>query len=316
MGGKNMSCYSKLLIKNGKRYDACGNRFLVISLEEKIEFSKNISLRKDLIKFSLGKKIDSVLILQGNPWRATTQGYHCLMGVFEPRSNTFSTMCGNGIRAVCSYWRDQGFILKDNEPFLIQTKSGIRKVYHVGNNIFKAEMGELTMRGKDIKTYTTIKELHIFKNIIDAIITKAKKRQISAKIDDVILGLTGNYENGKIDGEPHLVFFINQAIGFKELRDYTTLFGMLFTQCKALFPFEVNTSVVSHYDDFTAICTYERGVYYVTKSCGTATTVAGGYILQQRKKDQITITTLGGTLKVEKNNKTFYLVGEAISSGK
>lgn len=311
-----MSRYSNLLIKNGRFYNACGNRFLVISLKENVEFSKNISLRKDLIKFSLRQKIDSVLILQGDPKRVAVQGYHCKMDVFEPRSNTFSTMCGNGIRAVCSYWRDQGFILEDNRAFLIQTKSGIRKVYYIGNNIFKAEMGELTTRGKDTKRYATIKNLDVFKNIVDVIFVKAKKRQIPAKIDNVILGLTGNYKNGKINGEPHLVFFINQAVGLKELKNYTTLLGMFFTRCKALFPFEINTSVVSYHDDFTAICTYERGVYYVTKSCGTAATVAGGYILQQRKKDQITIATLGGTLKVEKNNKTFYLVGEARSSGK
>ncbi|MDP2649621.1 MAG: diaminopimelate epimerase [bacterium] len=315
-GGQEELNYNNFLIKNAKAYQGCGNRFLILRLNDSVLEGNPIFIR-NLARYGKEKKVDSVLLLKGDPRKYKFQKYHCAMEVFEPNSSSFSTMCGNGIRAVCKYWLDEGFII-EKKPFLIKTKSGIRKVQVLKKSNFKAEMGEFSMDKNDLKKYINLK---LIKNInLEKVIFPKKitdKISFNNKISKIIIGLTGNKVNGLIDGEPHLVVFLKDEtkIEIEDLEKYATELGNILTRNKNFFPLEINVSIVSkNSNNCFSICTYERGVYYVTKSCGTASAVAGAFILLKEKGKRLTMQTLGGKLKVEIfNGKNIYLTGNAQS---
>lgn len=299
-----MSGYYNLFRKNGQLYQACQNKFLIVVFEGDSGWQNNKKLRRTLCNVGKENKVDSVLVLMGNPWEFSSQGFHCTMEVFEPRADSISTMCGNGIRAVCKYWIDQGYRVKIGDKFYISTGSGIRKVTFLGNDVFKVDMGLITQNQKDLKKYVKVRQ-------IDGLLDKIPD---GLKIKEAIIGMTGNKLDGKIDGEPHLIFFLENHVSMERLRSLTTQLGKIFTNDKQLFPLEMNTSFVVENSEGISICTYERGVYYVTNSCGTAATVAGAYLLKRTDVRRIYVDSLGGRLQVEVDIRGMvYLTGDASS---
>lgn len=265
---------------------------------ENFEWRNNVNFRKSISKIGKERNVDSALILTGSPKQVSEIGYHCFMDVYEPRADSISTMCGNGIRVVCQYWIDNGFLPKDGK-FLINTGSGIREIKILGCSYFSVNMGELTLDISDLKKYVKVDKFDIPERF---------------GIKKVLLGMTGNRINGEMDGEPHLIFFLNRrSIPMKKLKECATRLGKIFTRNNKLFPLEINTSAAAqNLDGSLSICTYERGVYYVTQACGTATAVAGGYLLQKLKLRKIEIKTLGGQLIVKTDStETIYLIGSA-----
>lgn len=296
-------------------YEACQNRFIIININDNHNWVVDQKFRNFLAKLGKEQNIDSILILTGNPWRFDKQGYHCAMDVYEPRSDSVSTMCGNGIRAVCSYWIDQGYDLSFQMELLIKTKSGVRRVTALGSSIFQAEMGTLSLNSKDLGDYVVLDRLSLNKGQLEGIslckqLFKDNFKGIQFK--NTIIGLTGDPLDGRVNGEPHLVFFIKHHLSLEELKSLTTKLGKLFTTNKDIFPKEINTSVVSENSKNILICTYERGVYYVTNSCGTANAVAGGYLLAVTDEKRIKINNLGGELWVERDlDNRINLIGHA-----
>lgn len=279
-------------------YRACGNTLLVASLWGNFEWQKDKNFRRILSKISNGEKFDSILVLRGNPWNFSKQNYHCFMDVFEPRVDSVSTMCGNGIRAVCKYWIDSGFV-PDDGKFLINTRSGVREVNVLKNSLFRVNMGYLSLDPRDLKKYVRSRSLSI-PSIVG--------------VNETIIGITGNRINGRMDGEPHLIFFLNKmGLPMKRLNNIVTRLGRIYTKNRGCFPNEINTSIVTRNSDGSlSICTYERGVYYVTKSCGTAVSVAAGYFLSKTGDRNIIVNTLGGKLTIERDDRgVIYLTGDA-----
>lgn len=311
-----MQDYYNLFQKNGRLYQACWNRFLIVLIDE--DWQNNTALRKALSIIGKEQMVDSVLVLSGNPWRSDLQGYHCRMSVYEPRANSISVMCGNGIRAVYQYWIDNGFFPVDT--FLIKTESGLREVFFIKDSLFKANMGSFSLSVDDLKGYVRVDKVTFSKNgQFNNISFGSKINDVLADfdIDRCIIGVTGDLKEGKINGEPHLIFFLRGvgSTSLEWLRMQTMRLGKMFTQNKEIFPFEINTSLaIEDHNRNLLLCTYERGVYYVTKSCGSAGSVAGAYFLNHQKKNSVAVETLGGILRVEIDAKNrVFLTGSASS---
>ena len=232
------------------------------------------------------------------------------MEVFEPRSNAFSTMCGNGLRAVCRYWMDRGYPLRRGERFLIQTRSGVRAVTWDGGGRFAAEMGRLSTRAVDLARYVALRRLRFAGKRLERVrFPRAVEQRLPRSIDAAIIGLSGDRKEGRMDGEPHLVFFFKRC-GLPRLRGLARTLGRLLATDRALFPREINVSAAC-LGSALSLCTYERGVYSVTRSCGTASTVAAGFLLQRTGGRRMDVRTLGGRLVVEQRGRQLFLTGDA-----
>lgn len=79
------------------------------------------------------------------------------MDVFEPRgqdpinpqlAGDWSTMCGNGVRAVARYLLEEGRI-----NCLIKTRSGILPITLFPKSIYRVGMGQFTLNHKDLASY-------------------------------------------------------------------------------------------------------------------------------------------------------------------
>lgn len=283
-------------------YEACGNKFLILALSEECEWKNNKVFRQSLCKLGKERKVDSVLVLTGDPGKYYQDGYHCFMEVFEPHADSVSTMCGNGIRAVCQFWIDHGFI--PNDKFRIQTYSGLREVILTKNALFQVNMGLFSLAVNNLTKYVNTDQIfmpHVGELREISFGREADKVLKKYSVQKAIIGMTGNIQAGKMDGEPHLVFFVNNSnLSLNELKLYGTRLGKIFTHNKNIFPLEINTSVVVQNSRHRiSVCTYERGVHYVTQSCGTASVVAGGYILATQGEDSMLVDTLGGQLKIQ-----------------
>lgn len=298
-------------INNHYLYEGCGNRLLIVHLNS--DFRKNDRrLRYKLHKLGLSKRIDSILVLTGDPNNLLNQGYHVTMDVFEPRGvdsekhsrlGCWSTMCGNGVRAVTRYLIDQGKL-----NCVIKTGSGIRTVFVSPNNQFRVCMGTFTMKKRHLKKY-----VHNFR-FMDLIPEKYINR-----VQTVIAGLNGDItENGDIDGEPHLVVYLNKKnISKSALIRLANELGKVITGNRDFFPECINSSIVAIFkrkkdELWVNACTFERGVEYVTQSCGTGATVIGSYLLSKNTSVlKINVSMPGGILTIERLIDKYYLTGSA-----
>ncbi|EKD87601.1 MAG: hypothetical protein ACD_36C00005G0001, partial [uncultured bacterium] len=205
-------------ILNIRFYEGCGNRLLIVHMQK--DFSMlDARLRNQLQRLGLEQKADSVLVLTGDPQQSLIQGYHVTMDVFEPRgvdiqhpklAGSWSTMCGNGIRAVAKYLIDTS-----NLACYIRTRSGIRITTVLPHNQFRVCMGKLTTRKEHLQKY--VRNFH-FSELIENRIRHA----------EVFVGLNGNPDlDGAIDGEPHMVVFLpnHQNITLKALQKLAEKLG-------------------------------------------------------------------------------------------
>lgn len=221
-------------------YEGCGNRVLIVHLDS---FKKNDSqLRKRLAEKGLRRNVDSVMVLTGNPLRFSQQGFHVTMDVFEPRGNdstnpqlagSWSTMCGNGIRAVTRYLIDQGKIKSQGKCF-IKTRSGILPVEILPQNQFKVCMGQFSTSRQTLKPY--VKKFKLIDLVPRGLALKA-----------AFVGLNGN-KNGdrQIDGEPHLVLVLKEpGVKIGDLEFLAQRLGPGLTTNRKHFPLDINTNMVS-----------------------------------------------------------------------
>lgn len=304
--------FNTILIKDSmKLYEGCGNKVLIIRAKNNYSYN-DISLRKLLRKLGLKCRADSVMVLKGNPDNLLSQGYHVSMDVFDPRGNdsinpslpgSWATMCGNGIRAVTRYLYDTSEI-----NCYIATHSGTRKVTILPNHLYKVDMGNFTTDKRDLGRY-----VHNY-NFVELI-----PKHYKIIIKEIFVGLNGNQEKGIINGEPHLVLFIEDPKGKVNNIEYlANEIGPSITNNRSYFPECINTNLVilkekNHTKVDVSACTYERGVDYVTQACGTGATVIGSYFLKRYKNLQhVKIHMPGGTLLIEKGpNQNFFMTGPA-----
>lgn len=306
----NQEIYNNSIIKSANLYEGCGNHLLIVHLRSNFSY-EDIKMRRKLKQLGLDYGCDSVLVLTGDPQKFTKQGYHVTMDVFEPRGDdpsnphlagSWSTMCGNGIRAVSRYLVDKGYI-----KCFIRTQSGLRTATILPHNQFRVWMGQFTTRRKDMRKYVSNFD---FADLL---------KKLKVNINNVVVGLNGDTDtSGHIDGEPHFLIFIsNKVESIKELTYLVEEIGPLITSNRKFFPEDINTNLISfgkrESDNLKVLaCTFERGIEYVTQACGTGATAIGSYLLTKDKHLSIVDVHMpGGRLRIERGNGGFLMTGPA-----
>lgn len=308
-----------MFIRN-TNYIACGNRVLIHHLSAISDLEKLQTRRSDLTtlaKLGIKHKADSVMVVTGDPNNKNITGYNVTMDVFEPQAfflngnnHAWSTMCGNGIRAVAQYLEDYYQI---GTQCSIRTPAGNQLVERSQNG-WNVHMGNFYNSEVDLQSY---------------VITMPDRQDIqyfvnSHHIDtQPYIGFHAQRNIEIPDGEPHLVLFHNSAKTLQAVKTQADILGPILTTYLDWFPQEINTNVASiqKVDSMqrridVLLATYERNIYYVTQACGTGSTVVAASILQRLKLQgewNIHIHNLGGELIVKVTaDGSYWLSGPAV----
>lgn len=307
-------------------FDACGNKLGVIPLTlagypEDVDFRQDSEFRQFLAKWGNENQLDSAMVLTGDPERLKEQGYHYMMYVFEPQGKSenglaggISTMCGNGVRAVAAFIQEQ---IPDTSEVRIMTLSGLRTV-KIDGNLYTVNMGEFTAKSYDLKNYVNTSLVPANGN--NDYINSPIPREIIDKLSAFVgvrtwsIGLSGNRNNnGGIDGEPHIIVEVPRhlILDINQLRKLAVAAGPIMTKNTKFFPKEINVNfiVVNKIGKKVEIfnCTHERNLgddanHSVTPSCGTGSTVAGGFILERYPRVRsVLVHCTGGDLVISKS---------------
>jgi len=326
---------------NTELYEGCGNLVLITFLPEVLrvtDFRNNFRLRGDLAEIGQRQGVDSIMVLTGSPFDLEEQGFDCAMDVFEPNGSdrsgmagSWSTMCGNGVRAVARYLLDHKAITGARSEIFIMTRSGLRTVEILSDGLFRVRMGEFTAIGYDLKRYILLERLGLTEDdgLIDiqipSLISAARVELEKARTCSI--GLTGDQDkSGEIDGEPHVVIMVKDTKDLTKLREIAVLAGPVITKAKDIFPLEINASFITirkidkvqHYLEVDA-CTHERGLgaspdHSVTAACGTGATVIGAVLFRLKSLDddwKVAVRMPGGVLLIERKDNSYYLTGPA-----
>lgn len=330
------SFYSKLH-KIVRLYDACGNIIGIVPLGQigyNGNFRKDSTLRSILCEWGKGNECDSIMILLGRPELKDVQGFHVRMYVFEPKGTDnsglaggISTMCGNGIRAVAHFIEQ---IIPNTKHLRIMTESGIREVFIKSNGSYQVNMGRFFSDSQALSQYINTDKIRA-KNtyFIDSPIPKDLKYSINKYISasNWSIGLNGNVNsNGYIDGEPHVVIFLNQGIeDIFDLQKIARQVGPLITKNLHFFPHEINVNFAvinwkinsGNSQPSVLLCTHERNLGSnpndsVTAACGTGSTVVGALIYQKfdlTDQHVVNVHVPGGKLIISKSKGNLLMTG-------
>lgn len=315
-------------------YNACGNILGLVPLDYysvNHNFFNDEKLRSYLYVWGKRQKLDSIMVLFGNPKMFQKQGYHYFMYVFETGRNdsnklkgTISTMCGNGVRAVAAYLKS-----KDNKlnKIDLMTLGGIKTITIKDKN-YQVKMGRLFDSKDILSKYIDIKVPNknnnslLHSSIPKEIIIEMKKSHLLNDVTTWNIGLTSNAIKGRIDDEPHITIYVPKAKTLNDLKKLALVYGPLITKNLNFFPFEINVNFYGKKNIAGNIeimnVTHERNLgddpeHSVTASCGTGSTVVAAFELNNKKirHEKMKIKCFGGILEIEKKDNIFYLKGLA-----
>ncbi len=323
-----------------KVYEGSGNILLIAPLPRSMwlkNFTKNRDLRSFLKTLGTKYQVDSVMTLTGQPSRFNSKGYHYTMDVFEPRGSdnsglpgSWSTMCGNGLRAISQYMVDKHQISSGSTAVKILSKSGLREVKFLQNNEYRVNMGKFTCSRQDLVKYVNL-DPNLDTDLAGHTLPKVLLDQLpsSTNYNFWSIGLSGDRKNRKfIDGEPHMVILRTKIkrVRPKRLKSETARVGSIFTKFTKVFPSEINFSLaqIQQIDQVNKLvvvsaCTHERGLgnsplNCVTPSCGTGAVAIGAATFSALKlNDSWTLKILmpGGNLVITQRTSNFFLTGHA-----
>jgi carbamoyl-phosphate synthase large subunit len=203
-------------------------------------------------------------------------------------------MCGNGIRCVAKFMRDNGLV--DSDEMTIETLSGLIKVSlirHYGEvNGATVDMGKAELNPVNIPVALEADEN-------GRVVNRAVK--IGGEDYNITCVSMGN---------PHAVVFMNNIDGL-DIEKVGPEF-----EFDGIFPERVNTEFIKVIDEHTLkMRVWERGSGE-TYACGTgacaavAAAVLNGYC---KKDEEITVLLKGGTLKIRYTDEAVYLTGDAVT---
>ena len=203
-------------------------------------------------------------------------------------------MCGNGIRCVAKFMRDNGLV--DRDLMTIETLSGIIKVKlsrHYGEvNGATVDMGAAILDPVKIPCTLPADENGMVVN---------REVEIAGEKQNVTCVSMGN---------PHCIVFMNN-IDDMEIEKIGPQF-----EHDAIFPERVNTEFIKVIDDHTLkMRVWERGSGE-TFACGTGACAAvvaavlNGYC---PKNEEVTVMLRGGNLTIRYTDDTVYMTGEAVT---
>jgi diaminopimelate epimerase len=256
---------------------------------------------------------DTVLVVTGDPRNASAQGYHLAMEVFEPRGSdpdglpgSWSTMCGNGVRAVGCYLRNS---YPGSPSYTVRTRSGTIQVDVLSDNQFNAYMGEFTQSRENLGAYVRDFDFGWIRDLLGH----------GFSTESITAGLNGHRDAaGRIDGEPHLLIVAERGpTDILELVKVANEIGDRISPNREIFPHDINVNLVvsdeAAGETRLTACVYERGVEYVTGSSGTAATAIGSHFLSRNPEiAHVSVQMPGGRLHISRSELGFLLRGPVI----
>ncbi|MDE7181581.1 MAG: diaminopimelate epimerase [Clostridia bacterium] len=258
-----------------------GNDYIYFDcMHEELKNPEALSIRLSDRHFSIGG--DGIILL------CKSSVADCKMRMFNADGSE-GKMCGNGIRCVGKLAHDLGYVKK--ETCTVETLAGIKKLqFTLGKDgkveFVKVDMGAAELNGEKIPS--TIKGEKVVNYPLE----------VGGKIYPVTLVSMGN---------PHCVVFADpDTVGVEEV-------GKQFENHPA-FPDRVNTEFVKVLGrNKLKMRVWERGSGE-TFACGTGAcasavaAVLNGYC---GKGEEITVSLLGGDLKITCTDETVYMSGSA-----
>ncbi len=263
------------------KMQGCGNDYIYFNcFDQRIDNPEGLSLRLSDRHFGIGG--DGVVIIHRSDVADAQMRMFNLDG-------SEGKMCGNAIRCVAKFLRDNQLVNKDT--MTIETLSGIKTLELLYHNkevqYVKVDMGKAELNPKLIPVN------------LDGDKVVDKKVQIDGEDYSITCVSIGN---------PHCVVFQNNV----DTLDIEKL-GPKFEH-SSLFPERVNTEFVKVLDRNTIkMRVWERGSGE-TWACGTGACAAAVAAVENgfcNKNEEITVKLLGGDLKIVYTDETVYMTGNA-----
>jgi len=306
-------------------YKATGNIIGVAYYPEFFDmsvFMKDRNLRRRLKDTAIENKCDSVMVLA-----KTVEAPFLRTVVFEPNAGedgAFSTMCGNGVRAVAVYAHE--YLKYRAWPLNLRTESGVLAIEKTGNRSYRVRMGSVVSNTGSLHRYVNTLYFPGYSTLTDVPIPANLLR----KVNTLPFGPAGplcsvgfstaEAHTNHADGEPHMVIELEESVrSMEELKKITQRCGPFICGNQDIFPFGINVNFVVTRKDKTdsfLICTFERNLgdteKSVTQACGTGATFAGAEQMRKLKLSKVVAECLGGKLKIEEQGGALYMSGSAV----
>ncbi len=269
------------------KMQGCGNDYIYFNcFDQRIDNPEGLALALSDRHFGIGG--DGVILIQRSDVADGKMRMFNLDG-------SEGKMCGNGIRCVARFMRDNGLV--DKDEFDIETLSGIMHVKllrHYGEvNGATVNMGAAILDPAQIPVTLEADENG---RVVD------RKVNIGGKDYNITCVSMGN---------PHCVTFMTGNLDAIDLEDIGPKF-----ENDAIFPERVNAEFIKVIDDHTLkMRVWERGSGE-TWACGTGACAAAvaavlnGYCT---KDTEITVKLKGGDLKIRVTDEAIFLTGDAIT---
>lgn len=288
-------------------YSGCNNTFFIYQLageQDFLQFKQDKEKQEALAVLAREQTVDSVMVV----YPVTDADMY--MAVYEPHAfdphhleHAWSTMCGNGIRAVAQWLFDHH---GQKNTYHIKTQAGISQIVREGNE-WKVAMGTFFNEPDELSQYTATGYEQVLEETLQF---------------PWFIGFH-SHNIDQPDGEPHVVVLHDDESSYNA---YLQDIGPAVTRNTEIFPHEINTNVavITNIDEEKKIvsvraATYERHIYYVTQACGTGATVIGASVFSHLKLAsdwQIRVQMPGGQLLITKNAQDHYfMTGEAHQVG-
>ena len=268
------------------KMQGCGNDYIYFNcFDQRIDNPEGLALNLSDRHFGIGG--DGVILI-------------CRSKVADAKMRMFNLdgsegkMCGNGIRCVAKFMRDNGIV--DKDEMTIETLSGIMTVSLIRH------YGEVS--GATVNMGKAILAPHL--------VPVELEPDENGRVVDRKVNIAGNDYNITCVsmGNPHAVVFMNNV----DSLDIDKV-GPEFEHDK-IFPERVNAEFIKVIDDHTLkMRVWERGSGE-TWACGTgACAAAVAAVLNGfcKKDEEISVILKGGTLKIRYTDEAVYLTGDAVT---
>lgn len=268
------------------KMQGCGNDYIYFNcFNQRIDNPEGLALRLSDRHFGIGG--DGVILI-------------CKSDVADGKMRMFNLdgsegkMCGNGIRCVAKFMRDNGLVDKDD--ITVETLSGIMKIS------LQRHYGEIC--GATV---------NMGKAILDPIQVPVN---LQADENGAVINREVNIDGCNYNitcvsmGNPHCVVFMDNVDGL-DIEKVGSAF-----EFDSIFPERVNAEFIKVIDENTLkMRVWERGSGETwacgTGACAAATAaVLNGYC---KKNTDITVILKGGTLKIRYTDEAVYLNGDAVT---
>ncbi len=251
------------------KYHGCGNDFIICEYDKEANY-KEIALK--VCNRYIGIGADTLIVI--DPHKPEVWFYNA--------DGTIAPMCGNGIRCVAAYLKEEGYV--NSDEIIIETSTGKRKVYYEKNGLYRINMGVPSYNKEDLALEYEKDEL-----FDEEYIYNGQKFNLNA------IFFTTH----------HLVIPVNDLNIPDEVGEYFCNHPM--------FKQKINVNFVQIISEkLITIKTYERGCGW-TKACGSGSTSSVAVLNRKGLvKDEVKVLFEYGLITIHKVNSDYYMIGPAV----